>query len=674
MAEKGTQKLFPSLKTLADRFLVEQPKISDINSDCEVIAKILEKRLKSIKKKKNVVQIYEFLHRIIQILSQHEEKPAIALLKYHGGIFVSYLFDLYLLANALFGEEYKHAISNVLEICSKNEIITEVKYNSCIDWLIHKIVNIGKNKDIFMSLCDAAIQADRSAIKTARLLTLFNPIIKKVVKHRYKYLPGYLFAIGGLLKVLGISYCNTKYPEKVKSSGIMDMILVNEEKEMVKTMPNYDLEAFEKYTLPSLIEGIKSLSESPMMVESFTSLHEEKMKIAVLKENQETYEKEQKENHSLYNQLESVHYTLLFLFDLLHYVQLLVLQPPEEIKLTATEKDALNSLSLTINLEKLQDFSPCIPHLYELIKEIISTVNVICTDLMLIYRFNQIFLHKPKKKNESGKMEGYERHTKYNLYGFYNYFYFSVLDHFNSGSCFIPKIYSFEYFLEICLPIIIEMFHFNYLSIYGLRLLNVILNQAKPLSLKIENKKVLNYIGSMSQILLHSPSTVKGIQNRIISINLLKHLFKMLKEETLIEIYRTILKAEELDGPKSYIINLLKEDIQQNVFLNYSNEIKTLINDILNTEKLIEMPETLYSTGLILKVLCLMKFANENRKELDDFCLNIIKSKFEPILNSLKTEENSKESKIDDMGKTKVQLFYQLVEEIKTIIEGHKNN
>lgn len=78
--------------------------------------------------------------------------------------------------------------------------------------MIRIITETGKPKEVFMWLWDAGIQPNRNPIKFTKLLNEFNLLIHGIKKNRSKYLSGFLYWIGGILKLLGLSYWHTKFP------------------------------------------------------------------------------------------------------------------------------------------------------------------------------------------------------------------------------------------------------------------------------------------------------------------------------------------------------------------------------------------------------------------------------------------------------------------------------
>ena len=371
------------------------------------------------------------------------------------------------------------------------------KLNSIIDSLSYKTMEYATPKDTFMSLCDYMLNPKRHIRRTLRIIHLFAVLMRKLIKKRAQFLPGWLFTVGGLLKAEAASYLkgiedsNTENP--IKFTDLPE--LFNNPGEQIRSFPVEEQEIFHGHMCRGVLELVSCVCSPGMMRAAINGGNEDYYERFVREEFIDDYEDDHLKKPEQIIPVECYHYKMLVVFDTLQfffkYFVVVNIAAQGNIygkreEWTQEERIKFRSINPAQSLVVESGLKGSLEETHEFLIGMVDEGARMCPDILITLRLWRkfLFLKHTQIKQETNppkEKEGYERTDAYNPMGIAIYSalyllpttqgYFRLSPTFLHSHVF-PQITSAPYLYSLYHPVIFYLLTQQYTSTLGLQLLN----------------------------------------------------------------------------------------------------------------------------------------------------------------------------------------------------------
>jgi len=548
----------------------------------------------------------------------NSQGPAIAQKYYsgHGLMHISAFLKLSFYKELSLDQDAEPLNYNDPEVISQLEKMPlEKKTNRIIDSIVAQIIKSSSSKELFLAMCDWMIEERRTTHKVIRIIMIFTNILADIKKKRAKFLQGFLYTFGCMLKAEAFSYLKTIFPPE-KFIHI-DQYVDNNERRFVRELDKDEVEVFEKYTPRVLIKFFESLIEPECMKNAIVSTKLDYLYNITRREFIDEYDNDHKKRPTLINPIEAGHYSYLFGLDTLAFYFCFMLKEQEEVKPIET-KDRIELKNLIENPTTLTHtsfkYQFIINHSEELVSKIVEILHEICKDPLTILRLNKLHLAgtAPSKVLPTRKGQedpSYERTSTYNQVGIALYSYLLLYTH--RTLPLFPIFITKEYLFELYLPSIAALLSVKSTGRFGIQLLHRFIVKEK---IELEKYEMTSgFLEVYMGMLLELINFVGRGDNELLQYMgfvLFPILMKMLPADILVTVIQKLLQKLDADGARGMVIDRYKEIIlklKENEQLPY--DIKSIIEKLFEKHatdiqsNILENKETLHALLALYKVL-----------------------------------------------------------------------
>eukprot|EP01022_Parablepharisma_sp_SALTPOND_P012053 TRINITY_DN153_c0_g1_i4.p2 TRINITY_DN153_c0_g1~~TRINITY_DN153_c0_g1_i4.p2 ORF type:complete len:726 (+),score=98.81 TRINITY_DN153_c0_g1_i4:4187-6364(+) len=548
-----------------------------------------------------------------------------------------------------------------------NELPLEKKTNRVIDSIAAQIFQASSNKELFLAVCDWMIEESRSTRKIIRIAEIFSRILAGITKKRAKFLQGFLYTFGGILKAEAFSYLKTILDPAIYQ-GIEQYIDENE-KRFIRELDKAEVDTFEKHMPEAMAQFFSALSAPITMKHALTSANEDYLYNLTLPELVDEYDDEHKKRSAVVNPVEATHYSFMFGFDTLAFHFCFLLRPDEEGKpLGLEDRDNLKKLveSTSKLMDKSLSWKFMLPGSEAFINAILKTLLEICPDPLVMLRLNKTRLANsppaPAFPIRKGTEEPtYDRTTQYNQVGAALFFYLVFADYHNVkvGSPPFPLLVTKEYMFELYVPLLKALFEVPVTARFGIDLLHAFVVSSRKLNLeKYENNS--GFIENFTGLLLVMANFIGGQANealRYMGYAIFPKVLELLPMNSRVTVCEKLVQKLEADGAKAMVIDCLKSYIikpNAEFKAETAGKIRTILmklfaDNVKVKDNLLEIKETVSALLILYKALITKDkqvglFGIVSDKHLQE---NVQKEYLDPIRNLVKLVVGEEESKTD---------------------------
>jgi len=576
-----------------------------------------------------------------------------------GFLKLSFYKDLFIGEDAILQNTIDYVNDKIFE-----KLPIEKKVNRIIDSIVSQIFAASSNKELFLAVCDWMIEEARSTRKIIRICEIFSKILAGITKKRAKFLQGFLYMFGGMLKAEAFSYLFTVLDPMIY--GTYEQYIQENEKRFIRKLDKEELENFEKYMPAAISKFFAALSIPTIMKNSLNYQNEDYLYNITLSEFEDEYDEDRKKNPDKINPVEAAHYSMMFGYDILaFYFAFMQKIPEEKAPLQTKDRIELQKMIETkkeINKE-ITGYKFLLEESQELVSTICKTILEMCPDPITILRLNRRRIISGKMHENEIKQhkedQSYERTTEYNQIGISIFFYMLYNEFIENPKCRVfPAIITPEYLFELYTLIIKGLYETPNISKFGLDLLHKFTVLYKPTELK--KYKSSGFYETFAFMMQQIAIFIGGQGNEIIrfcSLVIFKNAVKIIALENRISVYEKLLMKTEPDGAKGMIIDCIKDDIlhEKNMDIAISIKMKQLLLKLVTEIKIrevnvLEIKETINALLVCLKSMIIMDNAGKYNVKSDiNYKESIQKNLLIPLNDIIKlsamTNEETKENK-----------------------------
>lgn len=482
---------------------------------------------------------------------------------------ISYYKDLYIGQEA---EPIDYKDPNALSQLAALPI--ERRVNRIIDSIVAQIFQASSNKELFLSLCDWMIEEARSTLKVIRMAEIFSRILGGITKKRAKFLQGFLYVFGGVVKAETYSYIKTMSELNHDTSfQAVEAYIDEKEKRFIRTLDKAEIETFEKHMPQAIARFFASLSAPASMRHAFTSQNEDYLYNITRQEYVDNYDDDHKKRSDYINPIEAAHYTFMFGFDTLaFYYTFLYRTLPEQKALATADRAKLSQLiasgqPLTKHESVQGNFG--LAGSEDLIQRIVQTLLEIAPDPIAFLRLWRMRLvasgpqpAMAEKKRKEAEDPTYDRTSQYNGVGAGLFFYILHSKGLRNSALF-PLIVTKEYMFELYVPVIRSLLEFPATAQFGVDLLQKFLADlpSGEIATASHTSGYLDTVAGLAFALVQSAGGQANESVRYFAYLMTPLLLKRFSMAVRLGIYERLFARLDADGARAFAIDTLRGDI-----------------------------------------------------------------------------------------------------------------